>query len=242
MTYGYKHAIIIGGSSGIGAELVKLLSQDGCRVAALARRKDRLDQLVAQNAGVLAYEHDVTHFDEVPALFQKITADLGGLDLIVYASGVMPMVGAHEYPFDKDRHMIDVNVTGCVAWMNQAAIRFEGTKAGSMVAIGSVAGDRGRSGQPVYNMTKAAVATYMEALRNRLAKLGVKVVTIKPGPVQTEMTEHLHFKHASDPKKVAETILKKSRKTGEHYVKFTHRVIFAVIKAMPSPIFRKLKV
>lgn len=242
MNYGFKHAIIVGASSGIGAELVKLLTEDGCRVAVLARRKDRLDQLAAQNPDVIVAEHDVTNYDEVPALFQRLTGELGGLDLIVYASGVMPAVGAHEYSFEKDLQMIEVNVNGCVAWMNQAAIRFEGTKTGSMVAIGSVAGDRGRSGQPVYNMSKAAVATYMEALRNRLAKLGVKVVTIKPGPVQTEMVEHLHFKNAMDPRKVADIVLRKAHKNGEHYVKFAHRVIFGVIKMVPSPIFRKLKI
>lgn len=234
----YKHAIIVGASSGIGLELVKQLSASGCKVAGVARRADRLDGM----PNVIAFKHDATQYDEVPALFQEITKQLGGLDLIVYASGVMPAVGMHEYDFGKDKQMIDVNVLGCIAWMNQAAIRFENTRSGSMVAIGSVAGDRGRSGQPVYNASKAFVASYMEALRNRIARYGVKVVTIKPGPTKTEMTENLHMRGAMDPAQVASVILKKSRKTGEHYVKFSHRLIFWVIKRIPSPIFRKLHV
>jgi decaprenylphospho-beta-D-erythro-pentofuranosid-2-ulose 2-reductase len=234
----YKYAIIVGASSGIGFELVKQLSASGCKVAGVARRSERLDGI----ANVLAYKHDVTHYDEVPALFQEITKQLGGLDLIVYASGVMPAVGAHEYSFEKDRHMIEVNLLGCIAWMNQAAIRFENTKSGSMVAIGSVAGDRGRSGQPVYNTSKAAVATYMEAIRNRISRHGVKVVTIKPGPTKTEMTEDLHLRGAMDASKVAGVILSKSQTSGEHYVKLAHRAIFYVIKRIPSPIFRKLRV
>jgi decaprenylphospho-beta-D-erythro-pentofuranosid-2-ulose 2-reductase len=234
----YKHAIIVGASSGIGMELVKQLSASGCKVAGVARRAERLAGL----PNVLAFKHDVTHYDEVPGLFQEITKQLGGLDLIVYASGVMPAVGAHEYSFDKDRQMIEVNLLGCIAWMNQAAIRFENTKSGSMVAIGSVAGDRGRSGQPVYNTSKAAVATYMEAIRNRIARYGVKVVTIKPGPTKTEMTEDLHLRGAMDASKVAGIILNKSQKSGEHYVKLAHRAIFYVIKRIPSPIFRKLRV
>lgn len=242
MNYGYKHAIVVGASSGIGAELVKLLAADGCRVAAIARRKSRLDELASESSNVLPYEHDVTKFDEVPALFQKVTGDLGGFDLLIYAAGVMPQVGAHEYSFEKDKQMVDVNITGCIAWMNQGAIRLEGTKHGALVAIGSVAGDRGRSGQPVYNMSKAAVGSYMEALRNRIAKLGPKIVTIKPGPVDTEMTAELHMRGAMDPRKVAEIILRKSHRTGEHYVKLAHRVIFGVIKIVPSPIFRKLKI
>lgn len=217
-------------------ELVKLLSASGCKVAGVARRAERLEDL----ANVLAFKHDVTKYDEVPGLFQEITKELGGLDLIVYAAGVMPAVGAHEYCFEKDRQMIEVNLLGCIAWMNQAAIRFENTKSGSMVAIGSVAGDRGRCAQPVYNTSKAAVATYMEAIRNRIARYGVKVVTIKPGPTKTEMTANLHLRGAMDPAKAARIILKKSRKTGEHYVKFTHRLAFYVMKRIPSPIFRKL--
>lgn len=234
----YRFAIIVGASSGIGLELVKQLAASGCKVAGLARRSERLEGM----ANVLAFKHDVTQFDEVPALFQKVTKQLGGLDLIVYASGAMPTVGAHEYDFAKDRQMIDVNLLGCIAWMNQAAIRFENTKSGSMVAIGSVAGDRGRSGQPVYNTSKAAVATYMEAIRNRIARYGVKVVTIKPGPTATEMTADLHMRGAMDPAKVAAIILKKSTKTGEHYVKFAHRIIFYVLKRIPSPLFRKLHI
>jgi short-subunit dehydrogenase len=239
----YQRAIVVGGSSGIGAEIVRLLSERGCKVAAVARRKERLEALEKSGHGaVLPFVHDVKNADEVPALFLEITKALGGLDLIVYAAGVMPDVAPYEYSFAKDKEIIEVNLLGCIAWMNQAAVRFNNTGEGTMVAIGSVAGDRGRAGQPVYNTSKAAVATYMEALRNRLAKSGVKVVTIKPGPTATEMTERSHMRGLMDVRKVAETILAKSEKTGEHYVKFGHRLAFYVIKRIPSPIFRKLKI
>lgn len=239
----YQHAIIVGASSGIGAELVRQLAQSGCKVAAVARRREKLDELAAEFPGlVFPVVHDVTKFDDAPSVFQATCKEIGGLDYICYAAGVMPDVGFHEYNFEKDRQMIEVNVLGMMAWLNQAAIRFEGTKSGTIAAIGSVAGERGRSGQPAYNTSKAAVATYMEGLRNRLSRYGVIVSTIKPGPTQTEMTEHLHLKGAMDPRKAAEIVLAKSAKNGEHYVKFTHRVAFAIIKNIPSPIFRKLKI
>ncbi|AIE87409.1 SDR family NAD(P)-dependent oxidoreductase [Fimbriimonas ginsengisoli] len=239
----YKFAIVIGASSGIGAELVRQLAQEGARVAAVARRGDRLEALASEFPGkIIPVEHDVTDFDAVPALFQEITGKLGGLDLIVYAAGVMPEVGAHEYDFQKDRQMIEVNLLGAMAWLNQAAIRFENTKSGTIVGIGSVAGDRGRSGQPVYNTSKAALTTYLEALRNRLCKHGVRVVTIKPGPTATEMTSRLHMKGMMDPAKVAEITLEKSQRTGEHYIKLTHRIAFAIIRRIPSGIFRKLSI
>jgi NAD(P)-dependent dehydrogenase (short-subunit alcohol dehydrogenase family) len=238
----FQHAIVIGASSGIGAELVKQLAAEGTKVAAVARRGDRLLQMASDlGSNVVPVEHDVTHYDEVPQLFQRITQELGGLDLVIYVAGVMPAVGPHEYDFAKDKLTMDVNVLGAIAWLNQAAIRFENTRHGSVVAVGSVAGDRGRSGQPVYNASKAALTTYMEALRNRLAKLGVAVVTIKPGPTATEMTSHLHM-NMMPAAKVAEFILKNADKTGEHYVKLTHRVAFAVIRSIPSAIFRRLKI
>ncbi len=241
--YGYSYAIVIGASSGMGEELVRHLAGDGTKVAAVARRLDRLEALAAEFPGkVLPFAHDVTDYDAVPALFQEITKQLGGLDLVIYAAGVMPAVGEREFDFAKDKQMVDVNVSGAIAWLNQASIRFENTQSGTIVGIGSVAGERGRYAQPVYNMTKAALATYMEALRNRLCKKGVRVVTIKPGPTATEMTAHLHMKGMMDASKTAEIILKKSRKSGEYFVKFTHKIAFTIIRNFPSGLFRKLKV
>jgi decaprenylphospho-beta-D-erythro-pentofuranosid-2-ulose 2-reductase len=238
-----KCALILGASSGIGAELVRLLAERGWKVAAVARRGERLEALASEFEGqVLPFVHDVTHYDEVPDLFQEITKQLGGLDMIVYASGVMPEVGFHEFSFDKDRQIFEVNVLGAIAWLNQAAIRMENTRHGTIVGIGSVAGDRGRSGQPAYNASKAALATYLEALRNRLSRYGVKVVTVKPGPVETEMTASLHLKGAMPARVAAERILAKAQRTGEHYLKPAHRVAFYVIKRIPSPLFRKLKI
>ncbi len=239
----FSKAIVVGASSGIGRELVRQLAQGGSQVAAVARRESELQELADEFPGrVLPVVHDVTHYGEVPGLFQSITGQLGGLELIVYAAGVMPTVGPHEFSFEKDRAMIEVNLLGAIAWLDEAAVRFENTKGGTIVGIGSVAGDRGRAGQPVYNTSKAALATYLEALRNRLATSGVAVVTIKPGPTATEMTAHLKSKGMMPAAKVAATILAKSRKGGEHYVKFTHRVAFAIIRNIPSPVFRKLKI
>jgi len=238
----YRHAIVVGASSGIGAEIARQLAATGCKVAAVARRKDRLDTLAVENPNILPIEHDVTCYGEVPALFQEITHRLGGLDLVVYASGVMPEVGPNEYDFRKDREMVEVNLLGAIAWLNPAAERFAATGHGTIVAIGSVAGDRGRMGQPVYNASKAALHTYVEALRNRVARHGVRVVTVKPGPVETEMTARLQLRNALTAEEAARRILAKSERTGEHYLSMAHRVIFTVIKSIPSWIFRRLSI
>lgn len=238
----FKHAIVVGASSGIGREIASQLAAQGCKVAAVARRAARLEELAGDSGQILPFVHDVTHYSEVPALFQEITGKLGGLDLIVYASGVMPIVEVDEFDFAKDRAMIETNDLGAVAWLNEAAVRFKNTGHGSIVGIGSVAGDRGRMKQPVYNASKAFLHTYLEGLRNRLSRHGVKVVTIKPGPVQTDMIAGLGFKDAMTAERAATLILKKADKIGEHYLSIKHAIIFAIIRNIPSWILRRLNV
>ena len=73
--------------------------------------------------------------------------------------------------------MFEVNLIGAVAWLNEVAQRFARARGGTIVGISSVAGDRGRRGNPAYCTSKAALTTYLEALRNRVARFGVAVVT-----------------------------------------------------------------
>jgi decaprenylphospho-beta-D-erythro-pentofuranosid-2-ulose 2-reductase len=193
--YPWRRAIVVGASSGIGEVIARRLVASGCQVALVSRNADRLAEIAEEiNAGTgdaplaRVYPHDVVCIHEVPALFSQITADLGGLDLIVYASGVMPALQADEYDIRKDVETIAVNFTGAVAWLNQAAPRFAQAKTGTIVGVSSVAADRGRRGYPVYGATKAAFDHYLEALRNRVGRRGVVVVAAKPGPVQTPMT------------------------------------------------------
>lgn len=253
MAGAWKRAIVVGASSGIGAEIARQLAAAGCRVALIARREAELRALAADlNAGVdggaetepraLVYIHDVTCYGDVPGLFQQICRDLGGLDLIVYASGAMSRLLPHEYDFDKDRLMVEVNLLGAVAWLNEAARRFAAAGAGTIVGISSVAGDRGRGGNPVYGATKAALATYLESLRNRIGKLGVTVVTAKPGPVDTPMTHGLKMPLMIPAADAARKILTAAR-AGKRvaYVPWAWRPIMAVVRAIPSPIFQRLK-
>lgn len=229
-----RRVIVIGGSSGIGAELMRLLAARGDLVASVARRE------AGAAEGVRTYAHDVRNADEVPELFQRITGDLGGLDAVVYASGAMPEVAIDEFDFAKDRETIEVNFAGAVAWLNQAAIRFQGVGAGSIVGIGSVAGERGRRGQPVYNATKAALKTYLEALRNRLSRHGVAVCTIIAGPTRTPMTAHLDQSKMMPVEEAAKRILGAMDRNGEVYLNPTHRLIFGILRNVPSWVFRRL--
>ena len=216
-------------------------------MALVARREEELqriaDAINAERSGAaLTYVHDVREYECVPALFQTIARDLGGLDLIVYAAGVMPNVEEDEYSFAKDRQMIEVNVLGAIAWLNEAALRFQRAGSGTIVGISSVAGERGRRTMPVYCTSKAALTTYLEALRNRAGRFGVKVVTVKPGPVDTPITRELTKKPLliSAEKAAHAILLAAKRGAGNAYIPGVWRWIFLVLRNVPSPIFKKL--
>ncbi len=171
--------IIIGASDGLGAALARRLAREGYTLALLARRKDKLDSLCQElNTSLSAdcaysYVHDVGRHEEVPALLRRIVADLGGLDLVVYCAGInRPPGGIDKYNFENDRQMIEINLVGAMAWLTPVAEMFQAARAGQIVGIGSVAGDRGRVGNPGYNTSKAGLATFLEALRNRLTRAG----------------------------------------------------------------------
>lgn len=246
----FNHAIVVGASSGIGEEIARRLVERGGRVALLARRGAALaalcDELnaAAGEERAIAAEHDVADREDIPRLFQDLTQRLGGLDAVFYAAGVMPHVEPDEYSTEKDAAMIAVNVTGAVAWLNEAARRFDRLGEGTIVGVSSIAGDRGRRGNPVYCTTKAALNTYLEGLRNRLLVKGVKVVTIKPGFVDTAMTRGKPgLIWLISAKEAAARIVAAAEK-GKHtaYVPGQWRLVGLVLRSIPSFIFKRLNV
>lgn len=239
-----RRALVIGASSGLGAALVRLLASQRYQVAAVARRETELAALrdsVGRDA-VHPFVHDVTEFEQVPMLFEQITRDLGGLDLIIYAAAVQPVVDLHEYNFAKDEAMLRTNLLGAVAWLNQAAVRFERSRGGHIVGISSIAGDRGRVGNPGYNTSKAGLDTYLEALRNRLSRYGVTVTTIKPGFVDTDLLKNASktFWVISPDEAAAQTYDAIRRHSQMAYVPPRWRLVSLAVRTMPSAIFRRL--
>ncbi len=242
----FKRCIVVGASSGMGEAIARQLCREGATVALVARRADELARLKGEIAAAggkaLVFPHDVRDYQAVEALFQQITAHMEGLDLMVYAAGVMPLIEPDEYSLDKDLLTVEVNCMGAVAWLNQAAQRFGREGAGTIVGISSVAGDRGRRGFPVYGASKSFLDAYLESLRNRIARTGASVVTVKPGPVDTPMTKDVAKKPLLiSAETAADTILKAAAASKRVvYVPWKWRPIMAIIRAIPSFIFRKL--
>jgi short-subunit dehydrogenase len=241
-------AIVVGASSGIGEAIARQLATEGATVALVARRAKELERVAhaireSGSGDARAYAHDVTAFDEVPELFDRIIGDLGGVDLLVYAAGVMPKLDESEYSFAKDRLMIDVNLLGAMAWCNPAAAHFEARRAGTIAGISSIAGERGRRGNPGYCTSKAALTTYLESLRNRLARYGVNVVTIKPGFVDTRMTRGTPglFWLVSPEQAAAQSLALVRRGSGASgFVPARWSVVAWIVRNIPSFVFRRM--
>ena len=241
-------AILVGASSGIGAALARRLADEGYTLALLARRGEMLDALAEEinqahgEMRALPYVHDVTDYDSVPELLRRIMADLGGLDLFVFNSGIALKAGVDNFDFERDRRTMEVNLIGALAWLNPVAEIFQNLKSGQIVGISSVAGERGRVGNPSYNTSKAALSCYLEALRNRLTRHGVHVLTVKPGFVQTDMLKGAKKLFWVIPtEQAAQDIWNAIRKgKQEIYTPARWRWVMLIIRNIPSFVFRKL--
>jgi decaprenylphospho-beta-D-erythro-pentofuranosid-2-ulose 2-reductase len=249
-SYPWRKAIVVGASSGIGEHLARRLASAGCQVALVGRRRERLEDICAEinrdtgTESAFAVPFDVRDAAGVPGVFQGITGRLVGLDLIIYVAGVMPRIGPQEYPTEVDRGTIETNLTGAVAWLNEAAARFARAGEGTIVGVSSLAGDRGRRGNPVYGATKAALNTYLESLRNRLAVQGVTVTTVKPGYVRTELLEGLKlpgiFPVAGPDQAAQEILVGVAAGKRTMYVPSWWRFVALAIRALPSPLMQRL--
>jgi short-subunit dehydrogenase len=240
-------AVVVGASSGIGAALVRKLAAEGYLVAGLARNAAALEQLCAElNTGgevrAVAYAHDASEIDAIPALFQRLLGELGGVDAFVYCAGVMPKVEIDEFNLEKDQLMLATNLAGAIAWLGQAAAFFRGQGRGQLVGISSVSGDRGRVLNPAYNASKAGMDTYLEALRNRLTRHGVNVLTVKPGFVKTEMLKNSpRVMGAITAEQCAAGIWNAMRQRKQLvYIPGWWRLVMLAARNIPSFIFRRL--
>ena len=138
--------------------------------------------------------------------------------------------------------VLRTNFEGPALALEYFAGRMEASEEGVLVGISSVAGDRGRASNYIYGAAKAGFTAYLSGLRNRLAKTGVHVLTVKPGFVDTRMTEGMDLPKAltTTPEAVAETIVKAvQRRRNVVYVKPIWRLVMMIIRLIPEPVFKK---
>ena len=166
-------------------------------------------------------------------------------DLLFCATGYLGD-GTEEGLYDNrnTEKIIDINYAKLVPVLNFFAGKMERQRAGTMIVLSSVAGDRGRQSNFIYGSAKAALTTYLSGLRNYLFSKKVHVLTIKPGFMATKMTEGLPLnpKLTASPKQAADGIYKAyKQKKNVAYVLPVWRIIMLIIKIIPEFIFKKLK-
>jgi NADP-dependent 3-hydroxy acid dehydrogenase YdfG len=181
-----KVAWVVGGSAGIGAAAARELQSRGALVAISARRSDQLDEVSAGT--MLAVAADVTDPASLSAAASRIRDELGPIDLAVLSAGYWKQMSATGWDTATfDRH-VEVNLIGMSNAIAAVLPQMLARGCGVIAGISSVAGYRGLAGSEAYGATKAAQINLLEALRIQVARRGVRVVTICPGFVRTELT------------------------------------------------------
>ena len=139
-----KVVLITGGSTGIGAEVARLLASRGAKVAVAARRQEKLDDVVAEIASIggsaRPYKLDVTDKRQVETVVAAVVADFGRLDVLINNAGLMPIRPMAEVNTDEWDAMIDVNLKGTLYGIAAALPRFIAQQSGHIINLSSVAG------------------------------------------------------------------------------------------------------
>lgn len=241
--------LVIGATSAIAEAYARDAAKHGARLYLLARDGQRVqaiadDLLVRGAICVATAQLDVTATTMHAAAIDAAWATLGTVDVVLIAHGTLPdqnrCVADTEYAL----HQFAVNATATIALANCIARKLALQRCGTLAVISSVAGDRGRASNAVYGAAKAAVSTYLSALRQRLTPSGVQVLAIKPGFVDTPMTAAITNKGPlwATPDQIAGGIARAIRRGRTTvYLPWYWWPIMLVIRSIPEPIFRRLR-
>ena len=186
-----KVVLITGGGTGLGAEMARHLAGKGARVAIAARRKEKLDEVVAEIAKAggeaRAYPLDVADKHQFKSVVDKVVADFGRLDVLVNNAGVMPIRPMAEVNTEEWDQMIDINIKGTLYGIAAALPLFLGQESGHFINLSSVAGIKVFApGGTVYSSTKFAVHAISEGLRLEVGAK-IRVTSIMPGAVDSDL-------------------------------------------------------
>ncbi len=245
-----KHVVITGATSPVARGVAECFAREGCAIVLAGRNTAEIDRTAADlrirfNIPVSVIAFDAVAFDTHGEFWNAcLSACNQQIDIIVLCHGLMIDQPAAQADPDSARRMIDVNYTSAVSILERAADHMAGRGQGRIAAISSVAGDRGRKSNYLYGAPKAALSAYLEGLRYRLHPAGVKVLTIKPGFIDTPMTfGKVNPKLAASPDRVARDIHRAIRRGRSIlYTPWPWRYVMFIIRNIPAFIFRKMNI
>lgn len=239
-----KRVMIVGANSGIAKEVAAVLASSGVALRLLARDCEEVDR-VAQDLRLRFESAIETHaFQADPGTDYAALFEGEDLDAVIICYGVLVERDDAIQDAASHRRMIEVNYTSTALLLAAAARYFEPRGHGTIAALSSVAGDRGRASNYPYAATKAGVSALLSGMRAHLSRKGVRVITVKPGPTATPMTDGAQGVRGplADPARVAKDIVKAMRRGKDVvYTPGKWRPIMAVVRAIPEWVFKRLK-
>lgn len=239
--------LILGATSAIAEATARQWAMRHATLFLVGRRVPRLEAMAAdlRVRGATAVHYLAMDLCDTAAhsdMLDAAQAALGGLDVALIAHGSLPDQKACEASVALTLREIDTNALSVIALSTLLGERFAAQGQGALAVISSVAGDRGRQSNYVYGAAKGMVSIFLQGLRNRLAKKGVQVLTIKPGFVDTPMTAAF-AKGAlwARPEQIARGIVRALDKKGDEvYLPGFWRLIMLLICHIPERLFKKL--
>jgi decaprenylphospho-beta-D-erythro-pentofuranosid-2-ulose 2-reductase len=245
---GMKKVIILGATSGIALEVQRQLAHRACELLLVARSPRRLtelqtDLLIRGASNVLTYPADLSSVAEHGGIFEFACRMFPDFDTVLLAYGSMHSQKDCETFVPVLLEELQVDFVSAAAILALFAADLERRRMGCLAAITSVAGDRGRRSNYVYGSAKGGLALFLQGMRSRLYSAGVRVITIKPGPVQTPMTDGLpNAARFADPQQVARDIVRglERRAPDVLYTPKIWRSIMTAVQVIPETIFKRL--
>jgi short-subunit dehydrogenase len=240
--------VVLGASSAIARAFAREAAGRGAAIILAGRDMDDMRRSAADITATTGREAAVLAFDALA--FGSHAAFAAGLDAVAGVLNVAVLFGVmpEQQAMDADpalaRFCIDSGFTGAVSILQHIAPLLERRRAGCVIGVGSVAGDRGRLKNYVYGSAKAGLHTYLAGLRNRLGRSGVHVLTVKPGFVDTAMTFGLPGLFlVAQPEAIARRCLDAVAKRRDIiYAPWFWFVIMTIIRAVPERVFKRLSV
>ena len=243
-----KKIVVLGATSGIALEVERQLARRGCQLLLVGRSAERLAELQVDLAvrgarQVFTYAADLGCVQQHAAIFDFARRAFPDFDTVLLAYGSMRNQKDSEASVDILLEELQVNFVSATAILTLFAADLERRRSGCLAAITSVAGDRGRRSNYVYGSAKGALSLFLQGLRSRLHPAGVRVITIKPGPVQTPMTDHLsNAARFANPEQVARDIVRalERRSPDVLYTPKLWRFVMKAVQEIPEGIFKRL--
>jgi len=238
--------VIMGATSDIARATALAFGQAGWNLILAGRDADAVGRVAADLSVRLGRPVPSLRFDaEQPETHKEFWLGLPTRpEALFSAVGLLGDQEAARHAPELARRIITANFSGLVGVFALAADEFEQRGKGLLIGVSSVAGDRGRAQNYIYGAAKAGFTAFLSGLRQRLSRSGVRVVTVKPGFVDTAMTEGMDLPKAltSTPQEVAKAILAVAEKGPEViYVKPIWRLVMLVIRHVPEGIFKKMR-